>query len=423
MLRTALLAVAASFATAPVVLADTETYGCGLNPEGSLVVLGGDARLGAQLFLGVDNPLGTQTPGSIGAVYLATAPDPLHPCGTPAFGFSMSGPGAPGELLVDIGAAAYVNVYLTGVWAGPGQPAATTIQFPNLPAILGGTFYAQGVLVDPTGLGQTVLGATEGLRMTVEPKAGPELAVFQVTEVRERRAYAESRAFDYEYDDGEAELDEETTAVATSTLAAQVDHDDYYGIPIGVADAVHLSVVGGRRIAADVDVAAMVEGALFSEDATGIGHLDLSFTVSHRARFRVGGSGATDPGYNESYVTLRRPGSTLFSLNASASSHTVGETDSGSTYGWLEVGTTYDFEAYAQATHGPDDVFRLANVDVELEILDLADFDFDGDVDQDDLDDYDDAYADGDQDGDIDGDGDVDLDDRNLFDAAWAAAQ
>jgi len=421
MLRPSLLA-ASLLAAAPAALADTVTFGCGLNPEGSLVVLGGDARLGAQLQLGVDNPLGTQTPGSIGAVYLATAPDPLFPCGTPAFGFSMSGPGAPGELLVDIGAGAFVGVFLTGAWTGPGQPATTTIQFPNLPTILGGTFYAQGVLVDPTGLGQTVLGATEALRMTVERKAGPELAVFQVTEVRERRAYAESRAFDYEYDDGVADLDAEDTAVATSTLAAQVFHDDYYGNPIGTADSVHVSVVGGRTIAADVDVAAMVEGTLFSEDATGVGHLDLSFTVSHRARFRVGGSGATDPGYNESFARLRRPGATLFSLNASATSTSVGESDSGSTQGWLEAGTVYDFEAYALASHGPDDETRLASLEVTLELLDLADFDFDGVVDQDDLDDFDDAYANGDQDADIDGDGDVDLDDRALFDAAWNAA-
>lgn len=422
MLRTC-IALAIALTTTSVAQADTQTYGCGLNPEGSLVVLGGDARLGAQLVLGIDNPLGTQTPGSIGAVYLATAPDPLFPCGTPAFGFSMSGPGSPGELLVDLAPSAYVNVYVTGPWAGPGLPATTSIQFPNLPVLLGGTFYAQGVLVDPTGLGQTVLGATEGLRMTVEPKADVDLPVLQIAEVRERRAYAESRAFDFEYDDGVADADAEATAVATSLLDAQVFHADYYGVLVGTADAVHASVVGGRRIASDIDAAAAVEGNLFSEDAGGLGHLDLSFTVSHRARFRIDGSGSTDPGYNESYASLRRPGATLFALNASASSFTVGETDTASAVGWFEVGVLYDLEYYAAATHGPDGVTRTAALDATLELLNLADFDFDGDVDLDDLDGFDEVYADDDEEADLDGDGDVDLVDRALFDDAWNAAQ
>lgn len=398
--------------------AETENYGCGLAPDASLLVIGGDARLGSTLTLGVDNPLGTQLSGSIGAVYLTTAADPAFPCGTPAFGLAMSGPGTPGELLVDVSPSAFVGVYVTGIWNGPGQPATTSIAFPNLPTILGGTFYAQGVLVDPSGLGTVALGATEGLRMTVEPRCDASRACIVPTDVRERRAYAASRAFDYEYDDGVEDLDAEPSLVSIEDLTAHVDHDDYYGVPIGTADVTHTTTVGSRVLRAELDTTASVEGNLFQEDAGGIGALDLSFTVSHRARFRVEATGSTSQGYNEAWARLTGGTSTLFSMDAS-----WGDTDSGSTYGWLEVGTSYDFEARAVTSAFGAGVTESAQCDATLRLLDLADFDFDGAVDGDDLADFDDAWLQGDQDADVDGDGDVDQVDRDLFDTSWNAAQ
>lgn len=417
MLRTATSLFLSAATFAPTLCAETENFGCGLNPDGSLTVVSGDARLAATLTLGIDNPLGTQSPGSIGAVYLATAPDALFPCGSAAFGLSMSGPGAPGGLLVDLDPSALVGVWVTGAWAGPGQPATTSISFPNLPALIGDSFYAQGVLVDPTGLGQTVLGATQGLRLTVEPRCDSSRPCLVPTQVRERRAYAESRAFDYEYDDGESDLDAESSAVALEDLAAHVDHDDYDGVPIGTADVTHASEVGSRRLSAAVSATASIEGNLFQEDATGIGALDLSFEVSHRARFRVDANATTAPGYHEARVRLSSDAGTLFSIDAS-----YGATDSGSTYGWLETGTTYDFVARAEVYAFDPGVVESAALDATFELLELADFDFDGTLEQEDFDAFADAFSQSDQDADLDGDGDVDQADQDLFDASWNAA-
>ena len=65
--------------------------------------------LGASVTFGLDNPVGTQAPGSIPFLVFAFAPDPSFPCGTQIPGFGMSAPGAAGELLIDLAPPAAVG--------------------------------------------------------------------------------------------------------------------------------------------------------------------------------------------------------------------------------------------------------------------------------------------------------------------------
>jgi hypothetical protein len=408
--------ILAAASLAGVATADTEHYGCGLNPEGSLVVAQGDAILGRTLVLGIDNPLGTQSPGSIGAIYLSALPDAAFPCGTTAFGFSMYGPAFPGESLVDLDPSRLIGLYFAGPWNGPGQPAQASIHLPNFPAFAGYDLFAQGVLIDPTGLGQTVLGATEGLRLRLERAASDFEPVFEYGAIEFRRASAESRAFDYEYDNGVQDIDDDTSPLTTTTLDAHVDHSDYYGVPIGTAAATHESHLGARVLSATMTTSANVEGNLFSEDAAGSANLRLEFTLSGRSRFAANASAGTTLGYSESFVHLSRAGQTLFTMGAYN-----GSSDSEGASGWLEAGT-HRLEAYATARAFAPAVPDTATLDLTIQLFHLADFDLDGDVDQDDLADYDFEYTDGSPDADVDGDGDTDTDDRALFDAAWSAA-
>ncbi|MCB9881208.1 MAG: hypothetical protein H6834_05410 [Planctomycetes bacterium] len=120
--------------------------GCGTNPRGSLTVLAGSPSLGRSITLGVDNPAGTQSPGSLAFIALGAAPAPSYPCGFLLPGFGMSGPfgslqlAEPSPLLVPGQQA----------WAGAGRPAPVTLAIPFLTSLLGLPLYAQGVLVDTT---------------------------------------------------------------------------------------------------------------------------------------------------------------------------------------------------------------------------------------------------------------------------------
>jgi hypothetical protein len=126
-------------------------YGCGLNPPGSVSVLAGAPALGTTVVIGLDNPLGTQAPGALPVLALANAPDAHFPCGTPLAAFGM-GPG-PGELLIDLlPPNPLLPLRIGPPWAGPGTPTPVAIGVPSAPSLLGRTFYAQGVLFDPTSV-------------------------------------------------------------------------------------------------------------------------------------------------------------------------------------------------------------------------------------------------------------------------------
>lgn len=140
-------------------------YGCGLNPAASLTVLSGTASTGQTLTLGLDNPLGTQAPGALPSVLVATAPDPAYPCGSSIPGFGMSGPG---EGLLSV-SSLLPYVFVGPPWAGPGNPAPVDIAIPGLPALSGFEFFLQGVLIDPTASGSAAIGLTDGVRLLVGP--------------------------------------------------------------------------------------------------------------------------------------------------------------------------------------------------------------------------------------------------------------
>ena len=134
----------------------TSPYGCGVNPPGSLVVLSGEPRIGTRLTFGVDNPLGTQSPGSIARLGISLAPAPGFPCGISRPRLGMAGGGAPGELLIDL---SRIDSIATGeAWSAAGSPAAVPVDIAPDPTLIGLPVYVQGILVDPqpTGTGPRI---------------------------------------------------------------------------------------------------------------------------------------------------------------------------------------------------------------------------------------------------------------------------
>lgn len=151
--------------------ASVDLYGCGVNPHTSLRVLAGRPGLGELLTVGVDNPLGTQTPGaSIAALMIALAPDPNFPCGTPVPGFGMSGTGSLGELLISLAPPNPLDPIVVGpVWNGVGLPAPIDLPIPDDCALAGFSIYTQGFLFDSSPGAQVQLGFTEGVRLRLGP--------------------------------------------------------------------------------------------------------------------------------------------------------------------------------------------------------------------------------------------------------------
>jgi len=148
----------------------TPSYGCGVNPAGSLVLESGAPVIGGTLVLGLDNPLGTQGIGSLPVLALALAPDGNGPpCGTQIPGLGMAGPGAPGELLISIIPPNPVLWFQGGSWSGPGSPAPVTIPIPLQAGLAGVTIYAQGALWDPSFTFGVGIGLTEAISFTIGP--------------------------------------------------------------------------------------------------------------------------------------------------------------------------------------------------------------------------------------------------------------
>lgn len=143
-------------------------YGKGANPPDSLVVLDGAPRTGSVVGFGVDNPLGTQPPGTLPLLFLSRAPDSQFPCGTLIPGLGMSGPGAAGELLVDVGSDALVQQALVGApWSTPGEPVRLLVPVPALPALVGNHYYFQGLMWDPTNASGVRFALTNALEVIV----------------------------------------------------------------------------------------------------------------------------------------------------------------------------------------------------------------------------------------------------------------
>jgi hypothetical protein len=144
-------------------------YGSGVNPAGSMSVLGGTPAVNTTFDLGVDNPLGTQAAGSIALLFLSTGQDPSFAAtgaGTPLPGFGMSGAGAPGELLIGLMPPNPIPpIFVGGPWAGPGMPVPFTIGVPDDKSLHGRTFYAQGLMFDPSAGAPIRFALTDAVRL------------------------------------------------------------------------------------------------------------------------------------------------------------------------------------------------------------------------------------------------------------------
>ena len=154
--------------TCPPPLAAIAGYGSGINPAGSLIPLTATLpKVGETLVLGVDNPLGTQAPGSMPILAISSLPDPAFPFGTLVPGWGMTGPGDDGELLINIAWPDPVLTLSDGLWAGPGTPAPTLVPVPSDCFFVGFTVYAQAVLVDSSPTAMIPIGITEALALTI----------------------------------------------------------------------------------------------------------------------------------------------------------------------------------------------------------------------------------------------------------------
>jgi outer membrane protein assembly factor BamB len=139
-------------------------YGCGVNPARSMTAIAGDPVFGSAVYLGLDNPLGTQARGSATYLVISALPDSGFPCGTSLPGFGMGGPGAAGELLVDPQS---LLILVGAAWLGPGTPAPVALPIPRLPAIVGASVFAQGIIIDTSPGANVVFGLTDAVELQI----------------------------------------------------------------------------------------------------------------------------------------------------------------------------------------------------------------------------------------------------------------
>lgn len=144
------------------------TFGCGVNPEGSIAVFDGAPALGRTVEITIDNPLGTQTAGSWAFLLFSNAPDANYPCGTLLPNFGMSGVGTDGELLIDAFAPNPILTFDGGPWLAPGSPVVLSIPIPPDPLYAGFQVWAQAAIVDPSGTaGAPHFALTDAVELTL----------------------------------------------------------------------------------------------------------------------------------------------------------------------------------------------------------------------------------------------------------------
>ena len=79
----------------------------------------------------------------------------------------MAGAGAGGALLLDPGPASRIVKRAGPAWQGQGSPSPFPCQLPPDPSLVGRTFFAQAMLIDPTNAFGVKLGLTEALALTI----------------------------------------------------------------------------------------------------------------------------------------------------------------------------------------------------------------------------------------------------------------
>lgn len=143
-------------------------YGCGVNPAGSLAVAAGKPALGSTVTIAVDNPLGTQAPGSLPTLVFALAPDPAWPCGTLVQDLGMTGYGDPAEFLLSAVPPNPLSTTVSGpAWMEPGRPVELPVTIPPLLGLLGASIYVQGMLADASMSGGPPIALTQAVRLEV----------------------------------------------------------------------------------------------------------------------------------------------------------------------------------------------------------------------------------------------------------------
>jgi len=134
-------------------------YGCGVNPTDSLRFAGGCPQLGDSITFALDNPLGTQPPGTLARLGWALFPDPSFPCGTLLNNLGMAGGGAPGELLLSV-LPPLLPLLKAPDWYAPQVPVTFTLPIVDAAELVGAHLYFQGMFLDLT-LGPVPVALTE----------------------------------------------------------------------------------------------------------------------------------------------------------------------------------------------------------------------------------------------------------------------
>jgi len=140
--------------------------GCGVNPPTSFRILSGGPRIGTSITFGIDNPYGTQAPGSTPLIAASWTASPGFPCGIPQSNRGMSAPSTPGESLL---ANPIIWTRQGYPWTGPGNPAAVVYPIPNNTSLLGRTLYVQGRLQDKSTGALIPLSFADGFALTFRP--------------------------------------------------------------------------------------------------------------------------------------------------------------------------------------------------------------------------------------------------------------
>ena len=138
-------------------------YGTEVNAPGSLIHLSGSPTLGSTMTFGVDNPYGTQGPGSTPFLFVSAASHPAFPMGGTLESKGMAGPEAPCEVLI----APYLVAFTGPPWTGPGDHAVIEVEIPDNAHLIGFTAYLQGALIDPVAANGVEAGCTTAMFFTI----------------------------------------------------------------------------------------------------------------------------------------------------------------------------------------------------------------------------------------------------------------
>ena len=157
----ALTSASFTFCAHPPVL-----YGSGVNPPGSIAFVDGCPQLGDTITFALDNPLGTQPPGTSVRMAWSIFPDPNFPAGTLLPGTGMAGPGALGELLLST-APPILPLLKAPDWFASGTPVMFTLPIVNLVDLVGVFLFFQGVFIDFQGMGIVPVGFTEAYAVQI----------------------------------------------------------------------------------------------------------------------------------------------------------------------------------------------------------------------------------------------------------------